>query len=402
MKDSIKTLLLLVNSIFFIGQENAQNFCRAQTLLTSPPLKINQTTIFQEKSTNYKINDISKNGMVLISETIGGTEEYYLVNAMSPNMIGEKKRVFSKQKDSRKERAFFALNDRYLLIHKLDGDQRIVEIYDTMENVSKEIRSNEGSIVLTAIFNMDNVLYEVKPQNGRLRLYLKNNENPNSLFITEGYAPKWSPNGNWFLTTKYQSSEMLYREKLDYGIISREQFKADMEAGIDIKKHLLERIPLVLCIYNRKGESVLEFDQFKEYVDWVRWAPNSDKLVLQLSGNLGFMIIYLKEFNGDVTIERIHSYSGFDKKGNNFYVCEEPRWSPDGSKISFIRTIEDGHRTLDSNLWILEDDSYNHYQISNFDDTLIKQMKWNSNNSLLVLKENTSNRTVELLQIDFD
>ena len=72
---------------------------------------------------------------------------------------------------------------------------------------------------------------------------------------------------------------------------------------------------------------------------------------------------------------------------NQYYGVLNPEWSPDGSKISFLRVTEDGHISLDENVWILEDISYSCYAISDFKNAHISNITWSQSGEIYVIKE---------------
>jgi len=58
---------------------------------------------------------------------------------------------------------------------------------------------------------------------------------------------------------------------------------------------------------------------------------------------MGFYITYFSEFDGSLQVEKTYHFVGTEKTGINQSVILSPTWSPDGSFIAFINSIEDGH-----------------------------------------------------------
>lgn len=147
----------------------------------------------------------------------------------------------------------------------------------------------------------------------------------------------------------------------------------------------------MLSIFDSAGNKIIETSEFGTS-NWIRWSPTSDKIVFTEFGSAGFNIIYLDDKNGDLTIDHSYHFRP-DKDENNYYGTLYPEFSQDGTKISFIRSDEDGHYTYNQNIWILEDGSYQYYQVSDFSNTLIDDVTWMNENELSVIKRDISDKS---------
>lgn len=306
-----------------------------------------------------EISQVSSYGYAILTEG----DDFYLLDK---NKDFEKTLICSKAEDTPQEikgdRVRFSTNDMYLCIKKTEANRKTIEIYDTVSKNKKQIKSEAGNVVNASVFNMNNIIYQVRTKENEAKTYLiQNGEQP--VFITEGIGERWSPDGRWFLV----------KERKD-----------------NPNKNAKRKNIIMLSIYDSDGNKMIETNEFGTS-NWIRWSPTSDKIVFSEFGSAGFYIIYFKEQEGKLSID--HSYHFRPEKDeNNYYGTLQPEFSPDGTKISFIRSIEDGHYIYNQNVWILEDGSYKYYRVSDFSSTQISDVTWVNSNEMTVIKENVSDR----------
>lgn len=329
--------------------------------------KISSEKIFELQVPEEKKSDIlqvSSYGYLILSEG----DDFYLLDK---NREYEKVHLYSKKgktpRERMGERAKFSTNDRYLCISKFEGNRKTLEIYDTISKKSKEIETEIGNVVNASVLDMDNIIYQVRTKGQEAKVFLiKNGGQPT--FITDGIGERWSPDGKKFIVKESRPS-------------------------LDDPKRRINTV--FVSIFNSSGQKLMETSEFG-IVNWVRWSPTSDKIVLYKGGN--FYIIYLNEVDGKLFIEKKYHFKGFEHKEGKYYSAGYPKFSPSGSKISFKRIIEDGHRVLDEDVWILEDGSYDYYSIADFDNAHIKYFTWTISGNVLVVIQKDIN--LELIRIN--
>ncbi|MFA4922267.1 MAG: hypothetical protein WC611_09070 [Candidatus Neomarinimicrobiota bacterium] len=324
--------------------------------------KITSEKLFELRKQTGKrteISQVSSYGYAILNEG----DDFYLLDKKKDF---EKTLICSKAKgtshEQKGDRVRFSTNDRYLCIRKLEGNKKNLEIYDTISKNKKQIKSEIGNVVNASVFNMDNIIYQVRTKKNEAKTYLiRNGGQPK--FITEGIGERWSPDGKWFFVKGTKDNP-------------------DNNAK---KKRIM-----ILSVFDSDGNKIIETSEFGSS-NWIRWSPTSDKIVYSEFGSAGFFIIYLKEQNGKLSIDHSYHFRP-DQDENNYFFTIQPKFSQDGTKISFVRSIEDGHYTYNQNIWILEDSSYQYYQVSDFSSTQINDVTWISSNEMAVTKEDVSDR----------
>jgi len=339
------------------------------TFVFAQPRGISKKVYVLQSHRNGKpvgITKISSYGYILVEEN----DNFYLYDI---NNNFKRSLVYTKRgktpREKRLENVLFYPNDRYLRIKKPENGRNILEIRDLLSNKKRVLRSDIGNVISAEVIDINNILYQVRtPENFAKTYLVKNGRNP--IFIADGIPVGYSPNGKWLLISE--------DETVLWGTRKRQRFKA-------------------LAIFNSNGEKVLETSEFG-ITNWHRWSPTSDKLVISEFGSSAFYIIYLEEKNGKIFIKN-KRYFKPPKDENGYYFAAEPKFSPDGTKISFLRDIEDGHITYNENIWILEDGTYYYYQVSNFSNTLIKDVKWINNNELMVIRKDALGGNANNLEV---
>jgi len=315
-----------------------------------------------KKQTGKKteISQVSSYGYAILNEG----DDFYLLNR---NKDFEKVFICSKADKTSQEqkghRVRFSTNDRYLCINKTEAGRWTLEVNDLVNKNTKLLRSEIGNVVNASVFNMNNIIYQVRTEENEAKMYLiRNGGQP--VFITDGLGGRWSPDGKWFLVK---------------------------ESRVNPDKNAKKKRIMMLSIFDSDGNKMIETNEFGSS-NWIRWSPTSDKIILEEFGGCGFYIIYLKEKNGELSIDHSYHFRP-DKDANNYYGTLNPEFSQDGTKISFIRSDEDGHYTYNQNIWILEDGSYQYYQVSDFSNTQINDITWLNSNELSVIKEDISDKS---------
>jgi len=275
----------------------------------------------------------------------------------------EKSHIYTKRgktpRERKGEKVMLSTNDRYLCIIEFETDKTVLQVYDTINKKSKVIQHQKSNVVTASIYNLDKILYQIRESMSPPKVYLLEDDKE-PIFVTEGLGEKWSPNGKWFLVEECMGT-------------------ADKFGRKPISK---------FSLFDSDRKKVFETTEFG-IEGPVRWSPNSDKLVIGNYGGTSFYIIYLEEVEKKLIVKNKYHFPGFNNEPdkNQYYGVLNPEWSPDGSKISFLRMTEDGHISLDENVWILEDISYSCYAISDFKNAHISNITWSQSGEIYVIKE---------------
>jgi hypothetical protein len=100
---------------------------------------------------------------------------------------------------------------RYLFYEFVENSLKGIDVYDTVLDTTIAINRPDGDIFRIEIFDLNHILFIVKPvkevyqqyqQSGRLEVYLRRNNKDK--FICHGNSAIWSPNGKWFFVRKYK------------------------------------------------------------------------------------------------------------------------------------------------------------------------------------------------------
>jgi Tol biopolymer transport system component len=93
----------------------------------------------------------------------------------------------------------------------------------------------------------------------------------------------------------------------------------------------------------------------------------------------------------------------FEMAAGNLYVCnidgsglidlgrgERPQWSPDGSKIAFMISVDDGHRLLNADIYVIGANGTGKTNLTNSKDRLEMNCTWSSDGKRLAFDERNS------------
>lgn len=93
----------------------------------------------------------------------------------------------------------------------------------------------------------------------------------------------------------------------------------------------------------------------------------------------------------------------FEMAAGDLYVCnidgsgpvdfgrgERPHWSPDGGKIAFMISIDDGHRMLAADIYVIRSDGTGRTNLTNSTDRLEMNCTWSPDGKSLAFDERNS------------
>lgn len=115
---------------------------------------------------------------------------------------------------------------------------------------------------------------------------------------------------------------------------------------------------------------------------WPSISPDGTKLLFTdvRSGT------YISNLKGDILVEL----------GN----MSAPLWSPDGNWICYMIDKDDGHRTIDSEIFVVSSDGKNKYQLTNTDNQIEMYPSWSPNSKKIVYHTNSGNIFLMNLKIN--
>ncbi|MBV6419620.1 MAG: hypothetical protein DAHOPDDO_00843 [Ignavibacteriaceae bacterium] len=362
----MKTIIIFLSLIFF-------------TSLSLPQFQHKELLSIDAKNQgNVKVHDISCDGYLIMSEIIGDFAEYYLGNIKN---ISDKKLIFSST-DCKNDFINFSTGGN-LIVYKTKLNNKIgLQIYDIEKQSSFDLTQPNGDIVSASIVNEEILLYQLRQKESLPEIYKYSRSNNTSTFLTYGMGETISPNGKWFFVKKYNTEINSLKDKLIEGKISKEEFS---DRIINAQKTIPKS-----CIYDINGKLLLELQEFNNQIVEVNWSSDSKKLVVREIGDLGFYIIRLNTESG-MRIEKIYHFNGISSTGGFQNFALNPIWSPDGTKILFINSIEDGHEIIRMDLWIIEDNVYNLYSALIGVENSISRTVWKSNKIINYIETDNTN-----------
>lgn len=361
----------------------------SQKITKIAPPKTQRTDVSMN---DYKYIDISNKNYALLEKQNGDISEFYVCKLEDRTDVtkSNKEKLFSFHKDDRVKYIQFSKSGKEVVFRKgKRGEKKSWEIHDISTKKSRIIDSKEGSVISASIFDINNIVYLVDTEKERSKIYLiKDNSDP--VFVDNGFGGQWSPNRNYLLLKTYQNKKLSLVEQREFGHISRDEFIKRFKARGGIKREIFSRY----SIYNTDGEKLLVLNDF-DLVDWIQWAPDNQKIVLQERGDLGFKIIYLRFLTGNnIIIDNVYHFPGFHKNNSErVTVCREPKWSPNGKKILFLTEVEGSDKVLYNNAYVLEDQSYKYFPLIESSNVFIPFIQWTSKQSILFYTYNIHEMT---------
>lgn len=331
-------------------------------------------TLSPSELQSYRIHEISGNGLALISEN----KDLYVYHHIEDGVGKTSLKEFILSSDQFPvEMARFSLYNRYVIIRIKKGEKTSLNIYDIQTQNTRTIEHDTGNVINATISpTTADILYEVRIFGESPKIYLLEEYDSEPILVAEGIGARWSPDGKWFFVRTIKDSGVKLKEKYFAGKISKSEYLEKAKT-----KKTRSPDPAPYWIYSADGEPILELE---DRIHWIQWSPTSDKLVVQKYGEISFHIVYLKEHSNKLDIERVYHFPGFPPSDKVYASASRPIWSPDGSKIAFIKIDGDGHYDLGWDVWILEDNTYTYYPITNSKDIRLRNLTWATANELYV------------------
>lgn len=318
----------------------------------------------------------------IFKNNIGDSTEYFISDLENGLHKSNIKNVFTISNNEKIEFVQFSKTGEQIVYRTKIDDKRVWKIYDIKTSLFNTIESGEGSVFSASIYDLNKYLFITNPENERQKAYLKNNET--MFLLGTGISVAWSPNGEYFLLKSPLDTTLSSREKRKYGILSDGEYKRELLIRGGPKREIFRRYML----YNELGEKLIILEDF-DFVDWVKWSPNSNKLVIRERGDIGFKIIYLNfKDENNIVIDSVYHFPGFphikNAQGTISTFCQTPEWSPDSKRILFTTEVEDGHQILYNNVYVFEDYTYKLLPVIDSSDRFIYLAKWIDENAVII------------------
>ncbi|MBS4028997.1 MAG: PD40 domain-containing protein [Ignavibacteriales bacterium] len=211
-------------------------------------------------------------------------------------------------------------------------------------------------------------------------IYITDAEGDHSRFITDGFAGDWSPDGKWFLVKKPKLYSDFERQRTEVVKRSKRYFP-------DEKEKTLFDVTQTLWVYSAIGDPLIEFVNY-DMPEYIRWSPQSDKLILRCKEDYGFSVIEINETSAGITVKEI---THFDN-GNPDIDMNDPLISPDGKSILFIRSSWNrGWKQYDKEeLCIADIIGENIFSLTSQNERVREYPLWSDDGTILLIRDDAT------------
>jgi len=234
-----------------------------------------------------------------------------------------------------------------------------------------------------------------------------------------GYKMKWSPDGKMLTgrAAKYENQRRYNAIKVYETVTKRERLLSDFRT-------LMPGLPQwtddnqKIALFADRG---LEFFQVAANAGLPQ-TPGNSKRPLVFANEQGLIVLTA----GATLHKRIHPVPGevinaalsadggkivFEMANGRLYVCkidgtalldlgrgERPQWSPDGGKIAFMISSDDGHKMLGADIYVMRADGAGKINLTNSADRLEMNCSWSPDGKRLAYDERNS-RAVWIMKL---
>ena len=228
--------------------------------------------------------------------------------------------------------------------------------------------------------------------------------------LAVGYKMKWSPDGKMLAgrAAKYENQRRYNAVKVYETTTKRERLLSDFRTIMPGLPQWTDENQKV-ALFSDRG---LEF--FRVPNNAVRKAQEKSRRSLVFAGEQGLVVFaagattqrLLQPVKGEVVNAALSSDGSkivFEMMNGRIYICqidgsnlldlgrgERPQWSPDGNKIAFMISTDDGHRLLGADIYIIRTDGSEKTNITNSTDRLEMNCSWSPDGKRLAYDERNS------------
>jgi Tol biopolymer transport system component len=227
--------------------------------------------------------------------------------------------------------------------------------------------------------------------------------------LAVGYKMKWSSDGKMLVgrAAKYENQRRYNAIKVYETATKRERLLSDFRTimpGLPQWTDGSQRVAL----FSDRG---LEFFQVPNAI---QKAQGISKRSLVFASEQGLVVLpagattqrLLQPVKGEVinaALSADGSKIAFEMMDGHLYVCkldgsalldlgrgERPQWSPDGTKIAFLISSDDGHRLLGADIYVIRADGSGKTNLTHSTDRLEMNCTWSSDGKRLAFDEQKS------------
>jgi len=236
--------------------------------------------------------------------------------------------------------------------------------------------------------------------------------------LAVGYKMKWSSDGKMLLgrAAKYENQRRYNAIKVYETSTKRERVLSDFRALMTGLPQWADSNKNVALFSNRG----LEFFQVPDNA--ILKAQEISKRSLVFASEQGLIVLasgaatqrLLQPVKGDVVNAALSPDGNkivFEMINGRLYVCqidgsalldlgrgERPQWAPDGSKIAFMVSADDGHRMLGADIYVMRADGSDKINLTNSKDRLEMNCAWSPDGKRLAFDERNS-RAVWVMEL---
>jgi len=237
--------------------------------------------------------------------------------------------------------------------------------------------------------------------------------------LAVGYKMKWSPDGKMLVgrAAKYENRRRYNAIKAYETATKRERLLSDFRTLMPGLPQWTEDNYRVALFANRG----LEFFQVPANAN-LQQTPGTSKRPLVFANEQGLIVLAagatlqkkIQPVQGEVINAALSADGGkivFEMANGRLYICrldgsalldlgrgERPQWSPDGNKIAFMVSSDDGHKTLGADIYVMRADGSGKINLTNSADRLEMNCSWSPDGKRLVYDERNS-RAVWVLEV---
>jgi len=236
--------------------------------------------------------------------------------------------------------------------------------------------------------------------------------------LAVGYKMKWSPDGKMLVgrAAKYENRRRYNAIKVYEATTKREFLLSDFRTLMPGLPQWTDGSQQVALFSNRG----LEFFQVADHA--IGKPRETSTRALVFANEQGLILLpagaktqqLLQPVQGEVVNAALSPDGGkivFESLNGRLYVCksdgsalldlgrgERPQWSPDGSKIAFMISSDDGHRLLGADLYVIRADGSGKTNLTNSQALFEMNCTWSPDGKRLAYDERNS-RAVWVMEL---
>jgi len=151
-----------------------------------------------------------------------------------------------------------------------------------------------------------------------------------------------------------------------------------------------------LCVVDADGSNLTVLTNVtEEYIDYLAWSPDGNKLAFNAYDFFG------DGTEGEVYVINSDGTGRFSLSGANGFNTD-PKWSPDGTKISYLRITYGEESNAISGIYVSNASGTNQIEIPHDEDELDYNVAWSPDSTRLAFTRGFSNNTEDIFTVEAD